>query len=45
MMSRYQATRWSQISSAVRYAMPDFMSAVLCMAGVALAVIAAAMMA
>lgn len=45
MVSRYQATRWQRIRAEARRAMPDVMAAVLTMAGLMLAVIAAAMLA
>lgn len=45
MTSRFRATRLQQAASLVRFALPDALAAVLSMAGVALAVIAAAMLA
>lgn len=45
MTSRFQATRLQQAVSLVRFALPDALAAVLSMAGVCLAVIAAAMLA
>lgn len=45
MTSRFRATRLQQAASLVRFALPDALAAVLCMAGVALAVIAAALLA
>lgn len=45
MTSRFQATRFQQAVSLVRFALPDALAAVLSMAGVCLAVIAAAMLA
>lgn len=45
MTSRYRATRFQQAVSLVRFTLPDALAAVLSMAGVALAVIAAAMLA
>ena len=45
MTSRYQATRLQQAASLLRFALPDALAAAGCMAGVALAVIAAALLA